>query len=132
MKKPKKCISVEEARREQDEWVKTRGKDIEKCCGYEDTREFWYSLDELQEYLDYVREKSKEQDVEKPGIRFYLGAYPKTKGKRSYTTMFLSPTKEKSRKLRKLNYKNDGDDNENNYDIEPMNIIQGGEPPRNY
>jgi hypothetical protein len=128
MKKPKKCISVEEARKEQDEWVKTRGKDIREAEGYEDTREFWYSLDELQEYLDYVREKSKEQGVEKPGIRFYLGAYPKTKEKKSYTTMFLSPTKEAAGDAATA-----GEDSDpNNYGIEPMNLTHGGEPPRNY
>ncbi|SFF59430.1 hypothetical protein SAMN04488033_101227 [Salegentibacter agarivorans] len=128
MKKPKKCISVDKARREQDEWVKTRGKDIREAEGYEDTREFWYSVDELQEYLDYVKEKSKEQGVEKPGIRFYLGAYPKTKEKKSYTTMFLSPTKEAVGDAATA-----GEDSDpNNYEIEPMNIIQGGHPPRNY
>ncbi|WP_289021360.1 hypothetical protein [uncultured Salegentibacter sp.] len=128
MKKPKKCISVEEARKEQDEWVKTRGKDIREAEGYEDTREFWYSLDELQEYLDYVREKSKEQGVEKPGIRFYLGAYPKTKEKKSYTTMFLSPTKEAQGDTEST----EEDTDPNNYEIEPMNITHGGYPPKDY
>ncbi|MBI6117533.1 hypothetical protein [Salegentibacter maritimus] len=128
MKKPKKCISVEEARKEQDEWVKTRGKDIREAEGYEDTREFWYSLDELQEYLDYVREKSKEQGVEKPGIRFYLGAYPKTKEKKSYTTMFLSPTKEVSGDTATPGE----DSNPNNYEIEPLNQTHGGFPPTIY
>ncbi|HKL36867.1 MAG TPA: hypothetical protein VJ899_11305 [Salegentibacter sp.] len=128
MKKPKKCISVEEARKEQDEWVNTRGKEIQRGQGYEDTREFWYSVDELQEYLDYVREKSKEQGVEKPGIRFYLGAYPKTKEKKSYTTMFLSPTKEASGDTA-----TSGEDSDpNNYEIEPMNITHGGYPPKDY
>ncbi|MDT0688190.1 hypothetical protein RM549_00210 [Salegentibacter sp. F188] len=128
MEKPKKCISVEKARKEQDEWVRTRGKDIRECEGYEDTREFWYSLDELQDYLDYVREKSKEQGVKKPGIRFYLGAYPTTKEEKGYSTIFLSPTKEAQ-----ADTENDNADSDpNNYDIEPMNIIQGGDPPRNY
>jgi|SRR6056297_2177177 len=128
MEKPKKCISVEEARKEQDEWVNTRGKEIQRGQGYEDTREFWYSVDELQEYLDYVREKSKEQGVEKPGIRFYLGAYPKTKEKKSYTTMFLSPTKEASGDTA-----TSGEDSDpNNYEIEPMNITHGGYPPKDY
>ena len=103
MKKPKKCISVEEARKEQDEWVKTRGKDIREAEGYEDTREFWYSVDELQEYLDYVKEKSKEQGV-------------------------LSPTKEAAGDT--ATAKEDSDPN--NYEIEPMNIIQSGDPPTNY
>ncbi|WP_037320840.1 hypothetical protein [Salegentibacter sp. Hel_I_6] len=128
MKKPKKCISVEEARKEQDEWVKTRGKDIREAEGYEDTREFWYSVDELQEYLDYVKEKSKEQGVEKPGIRFYLGAYPTINDKKGYSTMFLSPTKEAAGDT--ATAKEDSDPN--NYEIEPMNIIQSGDPPTNY
>lgn len=137
MKKPEKCISVEDARKEQDEWVKTRGKDIEKCCGYEDTREFWYSLDELQEYLDYVREKSKEQRVKNPGIRFYLGAYPTTKKDRGYCTMFLAPTKEANSKrgaIKRSNSIERAEDttNTNNYEIEPLNTITSGYPPTNY
>ncbi len=128
MEKPKKCISVEEARKEQDEWVRTRGKDIKECEGFEDTREFWYSLDELQEYLDYVREKSKEQGVKKPGIRFYLGAYPKTKYKKGYTTMFLAPTKEATGEMEA----NAEGSEPNNYGIEPMNITHGGNPPTIY
>lgn len=109
--------------------MRTRGKEIARGQGYEDTREFWYSLDELQEYLDYVREKSKEQGIKKPGIRFYLGVYTKTKGKNGYSTIFLSPTKEKS---------GDSDDettedgDENNYEIEPLNDSQGGWPPTSY
>lgn len=128
MKKPKKCIGVEAARKEQDEWVRTRGKDIAKCCGYEDTREFWYSLDELQEYLDYVREKSKEQGIEKPGIRFYLGAYPTTREKKGYSTMFLSPTKESRGETESTDENTDP----NNYEIEPYNTITSGWPPTNY
>jgi hypothetical protein len=128
MEKPKKCISVDEARKEQDKWVRTRGKYISKCEGYEDTREFWYSLDELQEYLDYVREKSKAQGVEKPGIRFYLGAYPTTKEEKGYSTMFLSPTKEAQGETEGANE----DSDPNNYEIEPYNTITSGRPPKSY
>lgn len=128
MEKPKKCISVEEARKEQDEWVKTRGKEIERGQGYKDTREFWYSLDELQEYLDYVREKSREQGVEKPGIRIYLGAYPNIKEKKGYTTIFLAPTKEASQQTEVASE----DSDPNNYEIEPLNQTHGGFPPTTY
>lgn len=128
MRKPKKCISIEQARKEQDEWVVTRGKDIRECEGYEDTREFWYSLDELQEYLDYVREKSREQGVKKPGIRFYLGAYPTTKEKRGYSTMFLAPTKEAPGEMESA----DEDSDPNNYEIEPYNTMGSGWPPQEY
>ncbi len=128
MKKPKKCISVDDAKKLQKKWVDTRGKDIQECEGYEDTREFWYSLDELQEYLDFVREKSNEQEVKKPGIRIYLGAYPQTNDKKSFSTIFLAPTKEKSNSDGET--AEDGD--ENNYEIEPMNQTNGGYPPKGY
>lgn len=124
MEKPKKCISVEEAREYQNNWKETRGQEIRNSQGYEDTREFWYSLDELQEYLDYVREKSAMQGVKNPGLRIYLSAYPKTAEKRSYSTIFLAPTKE--------NKEADSEDRENNYEIEPLNTITGGWPPRDY
>jgi hypothetical protein len=127
MKKPAKCISVEEAKKQQGEWIKTRGAEIERAGKYKDTRDFWYSLDELQEYLDYVREKSKEQGVTKPGIRFYLGAYPGAINK-GYSTIFLAPTKEKDPSEETLEEEKDP----NNYDIEPYNTIGTGWPPLNY
>lgn len=126
MEIPKKCITVEKARELQNNWKESRGKEIEAGQGYEDTREFWYSLDELQEYLDYVREKSKEQGVKNPGIRIYLSAYPKTAKKKSYSTLFLAPTKEIEEEV-------DAEDlNENNYEIAPLNTVAGGWPPKNY
>ncbi|HET7361311.1 MAG TPA: hypothetical protein VFI78_05190 [Salinimicrobium sp.] len=133
-KRPQKCISVEKARKLQDDWKESRGKEIERGQGYEDTREFWYSLDELQEYLDYVREKSEEQGVKKPGIRIYFAAYPKSNDKKSYSTVFLAPTKEKTstQPFSMEAASKAEDDNENNYDIDPINYSDGGIPPRNY
>lgn len=135
-KRPQKCISVEKARKLQDDWKESRGKEIENGQGYEDTREFWYSVDELQEYLDYVREKSEEQGVKKPGIRIYFAAYPKSNEKKSYSTVFLAPTKEKTStqafSMSADSIENPEDDNENNYDIDPINDGAGGIPPTNY
>lgn len=125
MKNPEKCISVEEARLLQNNWKESRGKFIEKGQGYVDTRDFWYSLDELQEYLDYVKETSREQGVNNPGVRIYLSAYPPTPKKKSFTTIFLAPTKENSEKEQ-------DEKNENNYEILPLNTATGGWPPKDY
>jgi len=129
MAKPNKCITVEEAKALQNKWKETRALEIEQAQGYQDTREFWYSLDELQEYLDYVKDQSNAQGINKPGIRIYFGAYAKTPVKKSEATVFLAPTKKKTNPLEE-----DGDavNNENNYDIDPMNIGTGGDPPINY
>ncbi len=127
---PSKCITVEEAKALQNKWKETRAVEIEQAQGYQDTREFWYSLDELQEYLDYVRDQSNAQGINKPGIRIYFGAYAKTPIKKSYATIFLAPTKEKSAVIEgEVEISNS---TENNYDIEPMNITQSGYPPINY
>lgn len=125
MKKPEKSIGVTEARELQENWKETRGKAIEAELGHPDTREFWYSLDELQEYLEYVRERSLAQGVTNPGLRIYLGAYGKSDQDRGYSTLFLAPTREVAAE--------DGEkDQENNYEIDPLNDTQGGWPPRNY
>lgn len=128
MARPQKCVTVEEARDLQENWKNSRGKEIERGQGYVDSREFWYSIEELQEYLDYVKEKSKEQGVKHPGIRIYFGAYPKSQQKRSFSTVFLAPTKEAVAEIEE----NEEIDQENNYEIEPLNSAQGGWPPTEY
>lgn len=125
MEKPKKCIGVSEARELQNNWKKSRGREIERGQGYEDTREFWYSVKELEEYLKYVKEKSAEQGVKNPGIRIYFGAYPKSQQKKSFSTVFLAPTKEEE-----VGATEGGD--LNNYEIDPLNDSAGGIPPKDY
>ena len=130
MAKPNKCITVDEAKALQNKWKETRALEIEQAQGYQDTREFWYSLDELQEYLDYVKDQSNAQGINKPGIRIYFGAYLKTPVKKSYATIFLAPTKEKSAIAEEeLEVSNNA---ENNYAIEPFNLSHGGYPPKEY
>lgn len=129
MERPVKCITVEEARELQHNWKNTRGKEIERGQGYEDTREFWYSVAELEEYIKYVKEKSREQGVSNPGLRIYLGSYPARNKKKSLSTIFISPTMDER-------VENTFDDDEdvyvNNYSIEPLNLSQSGWPPREY
>jgi len=48
---PAKCVTVEEARALQDNWKKTREPEINRAIGSIDTREFFYSVAELEEYL---------------------------------------------------------------------------------
>lgn len=124
--RPPKCISVEKAKGLQSNWQKSRGKEIERVQGYVDTREFWYSVAELQEYLDYVKEKSAEQGINNPGVRIYFGAYEKSEQKNSYSTVFFAPTMEK------VLLEGDSDSPENNYEIDPLNDSAGGVPPTKY
>lgn len=129
MERPVKCITVEEARELENNWKKTRGKEIERGQGYVDTREFWYSITELEEYIEYVKKKSAEQGVKNPGLRIYLGAYPAQAQKKSLTTIFITPTMDET-------VQNSTEENEeehlNNYSIDPLNDSQSGWPPRGY
>lgn len=126
MAKPLKCIPIEEARKLQEIWKSSRGKEIERAQKYVDTREFWYSLAELEEYFNYVKQKSAEEGVSNPGIRIYFGAYPEAGSKKSYSTVFLAPTKPLD------SMENTEDTQENNYSIDPLNHGQGGVPPVDY
>lgn len=128
-KKPKKCITQEEAKELQHAWCCTRTPEIDKCVGFEDTREFHWSVEELQEYLKYVKKQSKKQGIDNPGIRIYLGAYPKEKCKmnKGYTTLFLAPTGAPAGEVGK-----GGGSAPNNYGIEPFNYGNSGNPPKIY
>lgn len=116
-----KLISVEKARELQTNWNENQGKGI-TGRGLRDVREFLFDLEDLQEYIDYVREKSQEQGIQNPGLRIYLGAYADRK---KVSTVFLAPTKTvKSMELE--------EDVENNYEISPLNTVIGGYPPINF
>ncbi|MUP46941.1 hypothetical protein E0K83_14440 [Gramella sp. BOM4] len=96
MERPAKCITIDKAKKLQKKWRDTRGKLFEENENYEDSCEVWYSLDELQEYLNYVRVKSAEQGVEHPGISIWFGAEDKKGKKDGISTIFLMATKETS------------------------------------
>ena len=119
MAKPDKCISVQKAKELHDNWVSSREPAITSMRNnVQDTREFVFSVAELEEFLEYVKSESKNQGINKPGIRIYFAAYNDVNSDRA--TLFLAPT--------------DGDqiDSDNNYDIEPLNFVGGGWPPKTY
>ncbi len=45
---PAQTISYEEAKVLEQEFIQTRAKIINEYLGYEDTREFWFSLDTIK------------------------------------------------------------------------------------
>lgn len=118
MAKPAKCISVAAARKLQDNWKATRAVEIEKAMGSIDTREFVYSVEELQEFLDYVKSESLKQGIATPGVRIYFAAYDSAASRKA--TIFLAPTE------------GNLDSSDNNYSIDPLNMNNGGWPPKNY
>ena len=128
---PDNCISVEEARELQDTWNKTRGKELKTRLGFEDTREFWWSVEELEEYLNYVKKESLKQGIQNPGIRVYFGAYSKEKcqEKKGFSTLFLSPTESPSGSFTTAS---SSSSLKNNYKLKAFNRGGTGNPPHRY
>ncbi|MFC5044876.1 hypothetical protein ACFSTE_21550 [Aquimarina hainanensis] len=129
--KPKSCISIDEAKELEKQWCCDRAEHLQKCLGHEDAREFWWPLEELEQYIKYVKRKSKKMGIENPGIRAYFGAYPKDKCSHGVgkSTLFFAPTGVPAGSAGK-----DGaiDQRENNYGIDPFNNGSAGDPPRRY
>ena len=134
IEKPEKTISVKEARVLQNNYISTRGAILKDTFGYEDSREFWYSLEELEEYLAYVKQEAKAQGYEDLGIRIYLAAYEPTKDKEfGLSTIFLTPTGKKIvQKGNFFSFLEPDSHDENIYSISPLNDNQSGWPPKNY
>ncbi|WP_026450130.1 hypothetical protein [Aequorivita capsosiphonis] len=116
MSKLKNCITVEEARQLQDNWVASRALDIEQSQGSVDSREFLFSVAELQEFLDYIKKESV--GTTQSGIRIYFGAYDNENSDKA--TVFLAPTIGTSAGAA------------NNYNLKPLNRGISGFPPNNY
>ncbi|MBX2829468.1 MAG: hypothetical protein KTR22_14990 [Flavobacteriaceae bacterium] len=118
MSKPKNCISVQDAKGLQSNWMSTRAVDIDKAMGHRDTCAVTFNIAELKKYLDYIVSQSKEQKIEDPGVRVYFAAYDNDKSDRA--TVFFCPTE------------GDDGDSDNNYNIDPFNMGNGGWPPNAY
>ncbi len=65
------------------------------------TRSLWYDIDDLYNYLGYIKDKSSKAQVETTGFRFYFSLYPedyvrngKDKKYAKRQTFFIAPTKE--------------------------------------
>lgn len=118
MPRPPKCITVEEARSIHNNWVATRARDIEQAMGIVDARDFFCTVAEMREYLDYVTKLSEEAGILNPGLRIFFSAY--TNAASNKATVFVAPTSG-STNLSPINY-----------DIDPYNSMGNGNPPTIY
>ncbi|MEL6811902.1 MAG: hypothetical protein AAFP76_11250 [Bacteroidota bacterium] len=115
MPKPSNCIPVADAKQLQANWMSTRAVDIERGMGSKDVCAVTFNIDQLQEFIDYVKDGSSSPN---PGIRIYFAAYDDEKSDKA--TCFLCPTT------------SDAASADNDYSMEPLNLGSGLWPPRNY
>ncbi|QHI35380.1 hypothetical protein IMCC3317_07260 [Kordia antarctica] len=97
--------------------------DHDSCCSN------WYSLEDLEGYINYVKQNALEKKINVDGIRFYFGVYPenmKDKSKAGQNTLFMCPTKASSELSR-----DEEANSEDVTEIPAMNLGDQGNPPQN-
>lgn len=79
-----------------EHYDKTRKPVLENALGFEDTRMNYYSIETIENYLDYVKTLAKEKGIKVTGINFISAAYPldTERGTPNYQTNMFMPTVE--------------------------------------
>ncbi|QFZ55604.1 hypothetical protein FEZ18_12720 [Oceanihabitans sp. IOP_32] len=93
--KPSGVITQEEAEILSNTWNLKNTSTLSKASRVkfeDDDLSFWWTIEDIRNYLDYSEQVAKENGNSLNGLRIYLGAYPNT-GK---TTLFMVPTVKKS------------------------------------
>lgn len=118
MGRPKNCITVAEAKALQKNWNDNQAKDLERATGSKSVIAVTFNIDQLQEFIDYVKTESVKKSIDNPGIRVYFAAKDSKDGGKA--NVFLNATE------------SDDGNSANNYDVDPLNRGTGGWPPFAY
>jgi hypothetical protein len=57
-----------------------------------DNRSSWWSIEVIQNYINYAENQAGELGYSMDGLRLYLGSHPDANGETGLTTMFFIPT----------------------------------------
>ena len=129
---PDQVISYERAKTLEQEFVLTRGQIINESLDIVDTREFWFSLDSLKRYIEYVEYEAGKQKLSNLGVRVYLAAYPRDDNESQqpgYSTVFFVPTAQQSASQVRQGFAPVQAENENIEGLNAFNYGHGGIPP---
>jgi len=94
MPTPKGIISSTEAQELNDNWSNLRESANRTAAGKSDNRSSWYSLQDMQDFLDLVKADNPNTN----GIRLYLGVETTKEDPKGLTTIFMVPTEDKEGK----------------------------------
>ncbi|MCT2408614.1 hypothetical protein NZD88_13780 [Chryseobacterium antibioticum] len=138
----KKLISYREGRVLYDEYSKTNNIILTRARnGEPDSRWYWFSVEDLEGYLQYVKETAKKQKLKNPGIRIYMGKYPMNHPKSKmakpeyagYQTIFLVPTAQNRKKdstTAMSRTMKSTEENTNVTEMEVLNMTNLAPPPK--
>jgi len=96
--KPSQLITKEFAKQLNVNYNNRKASITAKKSQKEDANAIWYSLEELENYIHYIKTNGAKDGYNVDGIRFYFGVYPddeKHGEKAGLTTLFLVPTGKK-------------------------------------
>ncbi len=57
-----------------------------------DNRSSWWSIEDIQNYMNHAEHQAGELGYTMDGLRVYLGSYPNANGETGLTTLFFVPT----------------------------------------
>ncbi len=107
-----KLITKEQAEQLDDRYVNTRTSILETALGHEDSRNFYYSIEDMKKFIKHVEDESNANGYENIGVRIFLGAYPANEDGNTLSTLFLTATRDNGLV--------------NSKEIEPMNFAGPG------
>lgn len=99
--KPKGVITVAQAKELNDNWTKFRKPVLDsitqQMVGKDDYRSAWWSLNDVEEYIAYIKQETQNDGETFTGLRVYFGVYGETysEDKKFLSTVFIVPTGEK-------------------------------------
>jgi hypothetical protein len=93
--RPKQLISIAKGKELSKNYNLKYASTIASKDKIDDANAVWFSIDELQNYINYIKEEGALKGNVIDGIRFYFGVYSNTESldKAGFTTIFLSPTR---------------------------------------
>lgn len=92
-----------------------------------DNRSSWWSLEDIQNYINYAEHQSGELGYTMNGMRVYLGSYPDDESGTGLTTMFMVPTGVKNVAKGSMLSLQGG--NNDIFDADVLNRSEHGKPP---
>lgn len=96
------------------------------AAGFKDSYATWFSIEELEKYLQYVKDNIPAEEI--PGIRIYFGNYgADVASKKNQSTVFLAPTRKKVSQQDETK-----SINENDYSLDAYNEGNQPWPPAPY
>lgn len=134
--RPSQLITRKFAKELHANFMKYRASIIAKYIKKEDANAVWFSVEELENYIHYIKSKGEKTGYDVNGIRIYFGVYPEEKKyeeKAGLMTVFLQATGKKIKTITKNEIQTFAiareESNADISSIEPMNYGSIGRPP---